>query len=70
MKLRKVSGCKNGTCPAVYISDRGTVVAQGVPVDHAEGLDISPGELAVELPAEVFAGALAVLEGGLHGSAR
>ena len=29
VKLRKVSGCENGTCPTVYISDRGTAVIQG-----------------------------------------
>ncbi|PKW15067.1 hypothetical protein A8926_2746 [Saccharopolyspora spinosa] len=49
MKLRKVSGCEDKTCPAVYVSGRGTAVVQGDHV-HAEGLMLGEGETAVELP--------------------
>jgi hypothetical protein len=62
MKLRKVSGCEDDDCPAVYISDRGTGVAQGTPVDDAAGLRLGPGEVAVELPLDVLRDALKVLE--------
>jgi hypothetical protein len=62
MKLRKVSGCDEGLCPAVYISDRGTGVAQGTPVIDASGLALGPGEVAVELPLGVLREALRVLQ--------
>jgi hypothetical protein len=64
MKLRKVSGsdCDLDQCPAVYITDRGTGVAQGVPVTEADGLNLGPGEIAVELPLEVLRSALRVLQ--------
>jgi hypothetical protein len=62
MRLLKVSGCDNGTCPAVYISDRGTAVVQGTPVaTDAEGLTLGDGETAVELPPEIVLGAIAAL---------
>ena len=43
VKLVKVGGdadCKNGNCPTVYWTDRGTLVIQGYAVDseQAEGL--------------------------------
>ena len=62
MKLRKVSGCDEGFCPAVYVSDRGTGVAQGTPVADAPGLALGPGEVAVELPLGVLKEALQVLQ--------
>jgi hypothetical protein len=61
MKLRKVSGCDEGDCPAVYLSDRGTGVAQGMPVPEAEGLSLGAGEVAVELPLAVFRDAFRAL---------
>ena len=62
MRLLKVSGCDNGTCPAVYVSDRGTAVVQGDPVaTHTDGLTLGEGETAVELPSEVILGAVATL---------
>lgn len=64
MKVRRVSGCKKTNCPAVYISDRGTGIAQGMPVHHADGLQLGPGEMAVELPLDVLRDALRALEGG------
>ncbi|RZS37901.1 hypothetical protein EV193_105461 [Herbihabitans rhizosphaerae] len=61
MKLRKVSGCENGTCPAVYVSDRGTAVVQGDLVTTAEGLELGDGESAVELPPDVVLAAVTAL---------
>lgn len=62
MKLRKVSDCEDKTCPAVYVSDRGTVVVQGDPVpDTTEGLTLGQGESAVELPREIVLGAVSAL---------
>lgn len=62
MRLRKVSGCDNGTCPAVYVSDRGTAVVQGnLVAAGTEGLTLGDGESAVELPTEVILGAFTAL---------
>lgn len=54
-----VTLCGNGTCPTVYRTDRGTYVIQGYPV-QGDGLDIAvgPGELLVEVPAELLASAV------------
>lgn len=59
MKLSKVSGdgeCKNGNCPTIYRSDRGTLVIQGYTVDSAdaEGLNLPAGESLVEIPLDVL----------------
>ncbi|GAB3691797.1 hypothetical protein [Saccharopolyspora tripterygii] len=61
MELRKVSGCEDKTCPAVYVSDLGTAVVQGVHVPEAEGLEFGDGETAVELPAGVVLSAFSAL---------
>jgi hypothetical protein len=47
--------CGGGHCPTVYRTNRGTVVVQGyaVPLDSAE-IDLPPGELLVEIPAELL----------------
>ncbi|WP_033401484.1 hypothetical protein [Actinopolyspora mortivallis] len=58
MKLRRVSGCENGTCPAVYVSDRQTAVVQGGHVPTADGLTLGEGETAVELPPDIVLGAV------------
>lgn len=53
MKLTRLSGtCTEGDCPAIYATDRGSIVVQGVPV--TEGLSLPEGESAVEIPASVF----------------
>lgn len=50
MKLTRLSGeCKEGTCPTVYLSDRGTLVLQGDVVHGVDGLVIGQREQAVEL---------------------
>jgi hypothetical protein len=65
MELRKVSdGCEGGDCPAVYVSDRGTLVFQGDEVAIAEGLRLGKGERAVEVPLDVLLSALPQLQGG------
>lgn len=61
MYLQKVSGCDDGTCPAVYISDRTSTVIQGEHVATADGLALVPGEAAVELPLDVVLDAVHVL---------
>jgi hypothetical protein len=62
MKLRQVSGCNEGDCPKVFVSDRETAVFQGHA--FAEGLSFGPGEQAVELPIDVVRDALAMFAGG------
>ncbi len=43
--------CGNGSCPAVYRTNRGTFVGQGTPITAAEaGIDLAPGESLVEVP--------------------
>jgi hypothetical protein len=59
VKLTWVSGgddCKNGNCPTVYRTDRGTLVVQGftVPTDDAEGVTLPAGESLVEIPLEAL----------------
>lgn len=58
MKLRKLSGCEEGDCPAVYLSDRGTAVVQGTQVIETEGLALGEGETAVELPPDIVLAAV------------
>ncbi|SES04007.1 hypothetical protein SAMN05216188_12055 [Lentzea xinjiangensis] len=53
MKLRLIggSGCGNGPCPAVYETENDTIVIQGFSVDtDRAGLEVPPGESAVEIP--------------------
>ncbi|HUQ56909.1 hypothetical protein [Lentzea sp.] len=53
MKLRLIggSGCGNGPCPAVYETENDTIVVQGFSVDtNQAGLEVPPGEGAVEIP--------------------
>ncbi|ASU80023.1 hypothetical protein CDG81_19105 [Actinopolyspora erythraea] len=64
MRLHKVTECKDDNCPAVYVSDRGTAVVQGNPVETGtEGLTLGDGESAVELPPEVVLAAVEALQG-------
>jgi hypothetical protein len=58
MLLEPVRGdCSDGkTCPAIYRTDRGTVVIQGWTVTDPEALrqlHLPSGEQAVEVPAEM-----------------
>ncbi|MFD9890599.1 hypothetical protein ACFWY9_14740 [Amycolatopsis sp. NPDC059027] len=66
MKLRKLTeGCNLDQCPAVYLSDSGTVVFQGDLVTDASGLRLGTGEQAVELPLGVVLQAIPELPKGV-----
>lgn len=48
--------CGGGECPTLYQTDRGTLVVQGYAFNPADaGAAIPPGELMVEIPAELLA---------------
>lgn len=54
VKLTRRAGmCRDGTCPTIYDTDRGTVVVQGYVVRDS---DVIPpeGEALVEIPAELL----------------
>ncbi|WIV53381.1 hypothetical protein [Amycolatopsis nalaikhensis] len=51
MELKKLAGgCEYDNCPAVHLTDRGSVIVIGTAVDDQAGLRVGPGEQAVELP--------------------
>jgi hypothetical protein len=56
--IRKTGTSGDGGCPALYRTDRGTYVVQGVEVSDPDALndvrDMAPGELLVEVPADVL----------------
>jgi hypothetical protein len=45
--------CRDGTCPAVYLTEQGTLVVQGPPVDGAP-----EGEVRVETTPDLLKQAL------------
>jgi hypothetical protein len=47
------SACRDGTCPAVYRTEQGTIVVQGYPVEGAP-----EGEMRVEVSADLLKEAL------------
>jgi hypothetical protein len=53
------ANCKDGDCPAVYTTNRGTVAVQGYLVTHKT----PAGEAVVEIPAELLAEAVRALGG-------
>jgi hypothetical protein len=58
MQLTKLAGCSGGSCPAIYATDRGTVVVQGAIVtdpDALAAMELPAHETAVEVPAELLA---------------
>lgn len=55
VRLTRVGGCEGGTCPTVYVTDRGTVVVQGSIVTDAQGVNVPAGETLVEVPADLLA---------------
>jgi hypothetical protein len=59
VELTKIAGadCKEGDCPTVYTTDRGTVVVQGYRLAHVT----TEGEAVVEIPAELLAEAARAL---------
>lgn len=60
IKLEKIAGtddCRNGDCPAVYKTDRGTIAVQGERLTHA-----TPNhEAIVEIPLDLLAEAMRAL---------
>jgi len=51
MKLIQLTGCSDGSCPGVYLTERGTVVVQGRVVPDEE---VPAGEIMAELPASLI----------------
>ena len=57
------AGCRNGNCPTLYRTNRGTFVVQGYAVTPEQaGVDLPTGELLVEIPLDLLAGAVRVLD--------
>lgn len=59
MKLSVIAdnGCRDGTCPTAFLTDRGSAVIQGYVVDDPEALaqlGLPAGEAAVEVPVELL----------------
>ena len=54
-----VGACRDGTCPAVYLSERGSLVVQGYEVESEE---LPTGERRVEVPASLLIEAVAAYE--------
>lgn len=66
MRLTNVATlCPDGNCPAVYLTDRGTLMVRGYAVDSSRQTEIVvvPGEAVVEIPQELVARAAAKLSG-------
>jgi hypothetical protein len=58
MRLTKLAGCQGGTCPAIYATDRGTLVVQGAVVTDSQATadaNVAAGETLVEIPRELLA---------------
>lgn len=66
MKLTRISdGCENRNCPAVYETDRGTLLVQGYVISDPQALKqigLPEGETAVEVPADLLRGIRAASE--------
>ena len=57
MRLQKIGGCDDGTCPSLFLTDRGTYVVQGSIVTDPQALtamNLPAHETAVEVPAELL----------------
>ena len=57
MRLTQVGGCDDGTCPAVFATDHGTLVVQGSIVTDAEALasvNLPAHETLVEVHADLL----------------
>jgi hypothetical protein len=59
MELTKIAGtnCKDGDCPTVYRTDRGTIAVQG----YSLAREVPEGEALVEIPAELLSEAVRAL---------
>ncbi|MGH3888822.1 MAG: hypothetical protein ACRDSZ_20070 [Pseudonocardiaceae bacterium] len=59
MTLIKIAGdCKDGDCPAVYRTERGTIGVKGTPL---EGVDCPGNEAIVEIPIDLLRRAARVI---------
>lgn len=56
MELRKLGpdGCSGKSCPAVYQTDRGSLVVQGYRVTDPVGIDVPDSETIVEIPSDLL----------------
>ena len=56
MELRKLGsdGCSGKSCPAVYQTDRGSLVVQGYRVTDPVGISIPDNETIVEIPSDLL----------------
>lgn len=61
VKTISLSACDKGACPALYLTDTGTVLVQGskVSAKPRESLNIPEHEDVVAIPKEVFDALLA-----------
>jgi hypothetical protein len=58
MRLQKIGGCDDGTCPAVYLTDDGSIVVKGDIVSDAQAIaEANPTatETLVKVPVSLFA---------------
>lgn|GEM_PF-5561333 len=58
MRLQQIGGCDDGTCPAVYLADDGSIVVKGDIVSDTQAIaDASPtgSETLVKVPLSLFA---------------
>jgi hypothetical protein len=58
MRLQKIGGCDDGTCPAVYLADDGDIIVKGdIVVDAHAIADANPteSETLVRVPASLLA---------------
>lgn len=66
MRLTNVATlCPEANCPAIYQTDRGTLMVRGYAVDPSgqTKIEVVPGEAVVEIPKELVARAAAELSG-------
>jgi|BarGraNGADG00312_1021997.scaffolds.fasta_scaffold00306_4 hypothetical protein len=56
MELRKLGpdDCNGKSCPAVYRTDRGSLVVQGSRVADAVSIDVPDSETLVEIPSDLL----------------
>lgn len=60
MKLTKLSdgdgpgGCSGKSCPAIYRTDRGSLVVQGYRVSDRVDIDVPDSETIVEIPSDLI----------------
>jgi hypothetical protein len=55
VKLTKISGnCASDDCPAIYVTEAGTVIVQGTLMAGEYGVSLAAGEALVEVPRSIF----------------